>query len=87
MKEHIGLMPKTSREVSASGGDVDEQLDVLTQFSEIIESGQVEEFIIIGIDEHKQMVMASYYNDTITGIGLLEMGKYALMSKHIGSEE
>lgn len=80
MKENIGLMPKTSKEVSSTTSIIDEQLEVVKHFSELIDNGQVDEFMIIGIDENNQMVMASYYNSVVTGVGLLEMGKYALMN-------
>ena len=83
-KSIFGLMPKVSKEKS---GDVniDDQLNVVDKFRDIVEEGSIEDFIIIGLDKDNQMVMASFCDSNITGVGILEMGKYAMIEKSAGS--
>lgn len=77
----IGLMPKASKKKNSTSGDYSSQLSILESFKEMVENGQVEEFIIAGLDGDNQIVLASHCGDIITGLGVLEMGKYALMNQ------
>lgn len=74
-------MPKASKKKTATSADCSNQLNILESFKEMVESGNVEEFIIAGLDGDNQIILASYCGDIITGLGILEMGKYALMNQ------
>lgn len=78
-------MPKTSKEkVNPVTMGLSEQLEVIDKFRDIVNDGQVEDFFIIGIDGSNQMIMASFCHDTVRGVGILELGKMALVNQQDG---
>lgn len=80
-KSKLGLMPKASKNKVKINNDMSGQVQVIESFNEMIQSGQVSEFIITGLDNDGQIILASYCGDLITGLGMMEMGKLALMNQ------
>lgn len=79
MKDKKGLMPKASREKKKD--NVDEQLEILKNFKDMIKNNSVTDFIIVAVDGNRQFIMATYCQDTMEGIGMLETGKYTMLSQ------
>lgn len=75
-----GLMPKASTEkYNVKGSTITDQLEVLDNFKSVITSGEISNFIVIGVDHEGQIVLASYCDDIIEGVGILETAKFAYL--------
>lgn len=76
------LMPEASGDsLSATS-----QKEVVNQFLDIVKEGGVSQFIIIGVDNNNQSILATYYNNVLEGLGLLEVGKHVILNG-IGGDE
>lgn len=62
------------------------QLEVLEQFKQMVEEGDINGLIITGVDTEKQIVLASFCEDVLSGIGILETGKYAFLRQQTEDE-
>lgn len=82
-KNNLGLMPKASKSRAKVNNEINGQMQVVESFKELVESGQVSEFIVAGLDADNQIILASYCGDVITGLGILEMGKFALLNQQV----
>jgi hypothetical protein len=73
------LMPKASTEKFNFKDSVCDQLEVLDNFKAVISNGDIQSFIVIGVDQERQIVLASYGDDIIEGVGILETAKFAYL--------
>lgn len=83
MSNFVGIMPKASKEKVGTSNSIQDQLDVLDRFRELIETGQIDEFVITGIDNERQLVLASFCYDIIGGVGILELAKTTMINQQI----
>lgn len=73
------LMPNmTKNKVNSS---INAQLDIIDEFRGSVESGDITDFMIIGLDKTHQPYANFYCNDVIIGLGMLEAGKLNLLNK------
>lgn len=79
-EENLGLMPdvKVNKKTSSK---VSDQMEIVNSFKEMVESGSIEQFMIVGVDPEKQTIIATYCQDSFYGLGILEMGKFAFMNQ------
>jgi hypothetical protein len=80
-KQELGLMPKASKEKVKMNTNNSEKMAIVESFQKMVGDGDVEEFILFGIDEHGQIAIASYCSDTYRGVGMFEMGKLAFINQ------
>lgn len=85
-KETIGLMPKASKEKKSNHTN-QIQLEIVDSFKKMIEEGAIQEFIVVGLDSNRQVVVASYCSDIFEGVGMLELGKLAFINQQSQEEE
>ena len=83
MSNFVGIMPKASKEKVGISNSIQDQLDVLDKFREFIVNGEIDEFVITGIDNEKQLVLASFCYDIIGGVGILELAKTTMINQQI----
>jgi hypothetical protein len=82
-KKTVGLMPKVSKEKTNGNPSSAPQADVVESFKKMVESGVIQEFIITALDSDGQVVLASFCEDITLGLGILEMGKFALINQSV----
>lgn len=73
-------------EASGDSLSATSQKEVVNQFLDIVKEGGVSQFIIIGVDNNNQSILATYYNNVLEGLGLLEVGKHVILNG-IGGDE
>lgn len=78
-EKSVGLMPKASKEKRKS--DNKDQIEVAEKFLEVVKDNQLEEFMIVGLEKNGQILISSYCDDYVVAMGLLELGKIALLQK------
>jgi hypothetical protein len=76
------LMPEASGDSLSAAS----QEEVVKQFLDIVKDGGVNQFIIIGVDNNNQSILATYYNNVLEGLGLLDIGKHVILNG-IGGDE
>ena len=75
-------MPRATKSKDIDGNTADEQLRVINEFREFVESGDISSFIAFGLDHEGNIVMASQVDSIIDGVGLLEVGKLTFMNSY-----
>lgn len=78
------LMPEASEARSKS--DTADKMAVVNEFKEMVESGVVKEFIITGVGDDGNLILASYCGSLSEGVGLLELGKISLINRQYSDE-
>jgi hypothetical protein len=70
-----------------SKGEIDKSkykadlLDTIDSYRQLVESGQVEEFVISSLDSSGEVVITVCCKDLVGSVGLFEMGKNILLSQ------
>lgn len=78
--ENIGLMPNFKKE--KKNKNKEQKLDAINNFYDMVENGYVHEFIIAGIDNDKQIVLAPFVENKLELLGLLEASKVSLINNN-----
>lgn len=79
-EENLGLMPD-AKVIKKNSSKVSDQMEIVNSFKEMVESGTIEQFMIVGVDPENQTIIATYCQDSFYGLGILEMGKFAFMNQ------
>lgn len=76
------LMPKVNKnKITKADKEIEKQLDLLDEFRSMILAGEISNFLIEAITNDQNFVMVNYCEDTFKGVGMLERGKFQLMSQ------
>lgn len=76
------LLPKPSKDKQVTS-NIDDQIKVLEGFKDVILNGEVESFVVVGVNGEGQVLLATYCDDIVSSVGIIEVGKYALMNQGV----
>lgn len=74
----IGFVPKLAKEKDEIKKISDE---CFNNFKQLYESGEIKEFLIIGIDSDNRAFIQGGCTDYLSSIGLIEMGKQIMFDQ------
>ena len=77
-------MPEANEYKSGSG--ITDKLGVVDEFRSMVEKGEVKEFIITGVADDGNLILASYCESLAEGVGLMELGKMSLINRQYSDE-
>lgn len=82
-KATASLVPKPTREKKKSFKDntTAEELSVIDSFRKMVEDGDIEQFVIAGLDSNGEIVIANYVSNLVECFGILELAKYATINQ------
>lgn len=78
MSKVIGLVTKPQKAKNDYKKDL---IEVLESVKQMVEDGTITEFIVTGIDQDGEVILAACCKDLVGGVGILEIGKQALIQQ------
>lgn len=78
MSKVIGLVTRPEKAKKAYKEDL---LEVIDGVRKMIEDGEMTEFIVSGIDQDGEVILAACCKDMVGGVGMLEIAKQSLIQQ------
>lgn len=78
MSKIVGLVSKPEQAKEKYKEDL---LEVLDEFRQMVESGEITEYVISSLDKDGEVILTACCKDLVGGVGMLEMAKTALIQQ------